>query len=51
MYSRIRSVFVLVFVAASVTWGCGGERVTTSQMPRPRDRCHRRWANWLPVEA
>ncbi len=32
MYSRIRSVFVLVF-AASVTWGCGGERVTTSQMP------------------
>ena len=33
MYSRIRSVFVLVFVAASVTWGCGGERVTTSQIP------------------
>ncbi len=33
MYSRIRSVFVLVFVAASVTWGCGGDRVTTSQMP------------------
>ena len=33
MYSRFRSVFVLVFVAASVTWGCGGERVTTSQMP------------------
>ena len=32
MFKSIRNVFVLA-VAAGLTWGCGGERVTTSQIP------------------
>ena len=32
MFLRIRSMLVLAF-AAGLTWGCGGERVTTSQTP------------------
>lgn len=32
MYSGIRSLFVFV-AAATLTWGCGRERLTTSQVP------------------
>ncbi len=37
MLSVIRSLFVLALVAA-VTWGCGGDRVTTSQIPEADER-------------
>ncbi|MDE2998773.1 MAG: branched-chain amino acid ABC transporter substrate-binding protein [Gemmatimonadota bacterium] len=32
MSTRVRSLFLFAIVAA-VTWGCGGERLTTSQVP------------------
>ena len=37
MFSGIRSLFVFA-VAVSVTWGCGRERLTTSQAPEADDR-------------
>ncbi|MDE2998775.1 MAG: branched-chain amino acid ABC transporter substrate-binding protein [Gemmatimonadota bacterium] len=40
MLPRIRSVIVLA-VAAGVAWGCGGERVTTSQAPEAKGQAGR----------